>query len=155
MELPPGAQIVAEDGEKVALRYNGENTSIDLHSATASFRTDKSAKRVNLTSGLLMCTAAPQKRPFLLETPHAVAEVMGTRFWLDVTPAQTTLAVQEGAVALRAEGERLDAGPGQPVVADRIRAEAPPARGRLDQDTARTNQSRARGCGRSIAGHGL
>jgi hypothetical protein len=91
----------------VGLKYDGEETKIELRDATvAAFGSEKGAKRVRLDGGTLVCSAAPQKKPFEIKTRHATARVVGTRFSLGVTEAESRLGVQEGKVELL-QGEKI------------------------------------------------
>jgi hypothetical protein len=75
----------------------------------------------------------PKNRPFIIHTPHADAEVLGTKFSLDVDAERTRLDVFESRVRLRMAGEKdgvvVDAGfgaearPGTAIVASRTNAD--------------------------------
>jgi len=118
LELKQGDRVVVAKGGKVGLKYDGEETTIGLEGAAATFGTKDGGKRVNLESGRMVCSAAPQKMPFRIETPHAIAEVVGTHFWLGVTEVETTLTVLAGKVALRQKENRLQVSAGETAVAD-------------------------------------
>jgi hypothetical protein len=68
---------------------------------------EKNAKRLALDAGTLICSAAPQRNPIEIQTPHAVARVVGTRLRLEVAAAKSTLVVQEGKVELCQGGKTL------------------------------------------------
>jgi hypothetical protein len=115
-----GVEVGADGCAKLAYP---DGTQIDLHGSTRLRVTlgtgrDKDAKRLALDDGLLICSVAPQKKPFLLETAHGVAEVVGTRFSLGENAAQTTLAVKEGRVDLHQKDQRLEVSAGETAVAD-------------------------------------
>lgn len=59
-------------------------------------------KQLKLISGSLTADVAkqPEGRPLLIETPHAIATVVGTEFDLNVATNQTELAVTRGLVKL-------------------------------------------------------
>ena len=113
MELRQGDRVVVAQGGKVALKYDGEATTLDLHAAVATFGAEKGAKRVKLDSGLLVGAAAPQTMPFLIRTRHATAKVVGTRFSLDVVEMKTELSVVEGNVQFERGGQSLLVGSNQ------------------------------------------
>ncbi len=118
-QIHQGEWIVIKSGGKVGLKYEGEATTIDLYSAVAVFSAERGAKRVTLDSGLLLCTAAPQAKPFRLQTPQGVATVVGTRFTLDAGKHDTTLAVREGTVALSQGTTNLEVKAGETAVTDK------------------------------------
>ena len=118
MELRQGDRVVVELGGTLGLKYDGEATTIDLHSAVATFSAEQGAKRVRLDSGLLRCTATHQVKPFRLETPNGVATVLGTRFALNVERSETRLSVQEGTVAMSQGTNSLVVKSGETVEAD-------------------------------------
>ncbi len=106
------AKLVYPDRTQVELR---QNTRLRVTLGTGA---DKDAKRLALDDGLLICSVAPQKKPFLLETAHAVAEVVGTSFSLADNRVQTTLAVEDGRVDLHQKDQRLEVSAGETAVAD-------------------------------------
>jgi len=106
------AKLVYPDTTQVELQQNSRLR------VTLGAGRDKDAKRLALDGGRLVCLVAPQRKPFLLETAHAVAEVVGTRFSLAENGAQTTLAVQEGRVDLHQKDQRLEVSAGETSVAD-------------------------------------
>lgn len=117
-ELRLGDRVVVPEGGKAVLKYEGEETTLALHSGVATLGAAAGAKRVKLESGLVICAVAPQKNPFLLETPHGVATVVGTRFALDAGMRETTLSVREGTVVLSRDTKRLQVKAGGMAVAD-------------------------------------
>jgi ferric-dicitrate binding protein FerR (iron transport regulator) len=84
---------------------------------------------VQLRKGGLLLEVPGGGGSFQIQTPHAVASVRGTTWAVDVTPQQTSVFVQEGAVAVRkisaaptvvlASGEGVDVQPDQPLVVRR------------------------------------
>jgi alpha-tubulin suppressor-like RCC1 family protein len=78
---------------------------------------NKDAKRLALDGGKFVCSAVPQKKWFDVKTPHAVVRVVGTRFSLDVTEADSKLGVQEGKVELIQSEKSLLVSAGQTAVA--------------------------------------
>jgi outer membrane protein assembly factor BamB len=64
-------------------------------------------KRVKLEAGRFVCTAAPQAKPFRIQSPHALSTVVGTRFNIEVFDAKTALTVSEGKVQIERDGQSL------------------------------------------------
>lgn len=119
LELRRGDRVVVPEGGKAVLKYDGEATTLALHSGTATLGADSGAKRVKLASGLLVCTVAPQAKPFLLKTHEARAEVIGTSFFLAVAGTETSLSVKEGKVALTRGNRNLPITAGMTAVASK------------------------------------
>jgi hypothetical protein len=79
--------------------------------------------------GLLIDVPVGRGESFQIHTPHAVASVRGTTWAVDVTRRQTSVFVEDGAVAVRkirasptvvlTAGEGVDVQPGQPLVVRR------------------------------------
>jgi ferric-dicitrate binding protein FerR (iron transport regulator) len=122
-------------GDKVETPTNGsarvkyqtpavsKETRVELRAGTdVLFGEENGAKRIRLDRGVLACEVAtqPAGRPMRLATPHAEAEVVGTRFVLSVDQDRTRLEVTEGVVRLTrradsqttlvAEGQFAEAG---------------------------------------------
>jgi alpha-tubulin suppressor-like RCC1 family protein/ferric-dicitrate binding protein FerR (iron transport regulator) len=93
------AKLVYPDRTQVELQ---QNTRLRV---TLGEGENKDAKRLALDGGKFVCSAVPQKKWFDVKTPHAVVRVVGTRFSLGVTEAESRLMVQEGKVAL-IQGEK-------------------------------------------------
>ena len=53
---------------------------------------------MEIATGRVACQVSPDQEPFHLSTPHGHLEVIGTRFIVDVKPAETTVQVQAGKV---------------------------------------------------------
>ncbi|MEI6150581.1 MAG: FecR family protein, partial [bacterium] len=87
-------KLAYRDGTQVELQ---RNTRLRVGAATGA---DKEAKRLALDAGTLIGSAAPQRHPLEIQTPHAVARVVGTRLRLEVAAAKSTLTVTEGKVEL-------------------------------------------------------
>jgi|GEM_PF-7079963 ferric-dicitrate binding protein FerR (iron transport regulator) len=86
----------------ITLRYD-DGTGLIL-SAGSRLGIDPSApgKRVHLVAGAVEAEVTPQPagRPFLLSTPQARVEVVGTHFLLAATNERTRLELQHGTVRL-------------------------------------------------------
>jgi ferric-dicitrate binding protein FerR (iron transport regulator) len=119
--LRPGDGVEVGANGYVKLAYP-DTTQVELRKNTRMRVTigagmDKNAKRLALDSGMLVCSAAPQKKPIEIKTVHAMARVVGTRFSLGVTAVESTLAVQEGKVELCQGGKTLLVGVEETAVA--------------------------------------
>ncbi len=103
----------SEDGSCAKIKYKDEPTTIMMKSNTGvKLWEENDAKRVWMFKGTIECkvSAQPVGRPMLLKTPHAEAEVQGTRFTLSVSSFlgvedqgegnRTRLEVREGNVKL-------------------------------------------------------
>jgi ferric-dicitrate binding protein FerR (iron transport regulator) len=97
-----GGEIVAAPaGGRVTLAYRGEASTIELLDA-ASVRLDGGGpgKRIALLSGKIDAMIAAQSAgtPMRITTPHASAEIVGTRFRMIVNTNDTRLRVSDGQV---------------------------------------------------------
>jgi len=107
VETQPGAKAVVKYWDGTTLTLTGSDTGKlwmsdrqnDIGERTRH-RASSLGKRVVLESGVLVVTAAkqPANEPMVLITPHADAEIIGTKFTLTVTPNATRLDVFEGSV---------------------------------------------------------
>jgi alpha-tubulin suppressor-like RCC1 family protein len=88
---------------------------------------NKDAKRLALDGGRMVCSVAPQKKAFEIQTPQAVSRVVGTLFSLDVTETEFRLGVQEGKVELRQDEKILLVSAGEAAVATTKGMEMSPA----------------------------
>jgi hypothetical protein len=104
MDLFAGDRIETKKGERVILGYPNEKTTITAGSAEkdAAIRVGdtKDGKRLHLEKGILDASVAPQPpdKRMIVTTPHAKAEVRGTRFSLRVDGRLTRIEVFEGLV---------------------------------------------------------
>jgi ferric-dicitrate binding protein FerR (iron transport regulator) len=98
------SEAVLADGTRLRLRERTE----------AEFRPD----RIDLREGALLCSVAPQSRPFAFSTPHAEATVLGTEFELSATGGETRLRTASGRVRLSAGAPSVEVGPGEEAAAD-------------------------------------
>jgi hypothetical protein len=127
-----GDAVVVPPGASVAFRYDdGTRLEADAGSRlvleAGPLTPDGAAKRVALWMGLLSAFVArqPAGRPMVFATPHAEAQVLGTRLALAAGAADTRLEVTEGRVRLTraadrasvevAEGRFAVASPGVPL----------------------------------------
>jgi alpha-tubulin suppressor-like RCC1 family protein len=115
------AKLVYPDRTQVELR---QNTRLRVALGEGE---NKDAKRLALDGGKLVCSAVPQKKAFEIQTSHAVSRVVGTRFSLDVTEAESRLGVQEGKVELRQDEKILLVSAGEAAVATTKGMEMSPA----------------------------
>lgn len=88
------ATLVFKDGSKVTL----------AGSSVVTF-SDDGQKQVRVREGSISASVKPQKRdkPFLVRTPTALMNVLGTRFTVDSAKSATVLSVDEGAVRMMRE----------------------------------------------------
>ncbi len=106
--LRPQDRIQTKKGEELEFVYHGEATIIAVREATTIDIGDASeGKRLFVADGRLDATVAPQPpgKRMVVTTPHAVCEVVGTRFIVTVDPASTRLDVLEGTVLFRRIGQ--------------------------------------------------
>jgi ferric-dicitrate binding protein FerR (iron transport regulator) len=100
--LRSGDRIVAHAGAAATLRY-ADGTAVALSGGSyLTVLAGEGGKRLLLSDGSLDADVArqPAGKAMVIETPHARAEVLGTRFSLSVGAAETRLDVREGAVRL-------------------------------------------------------
>jgi len=108
-DLEAGDTLFSDEGSRAEIRFRTENTVLQLSGdGELYFATLQPAKRLELRRGSLDASVAhqPPYAPLLLFTPHAQAEVIGTRFTLGAGQDSTRLRVDEGAVLL---GKRSEA----------------------------------------------
>lgn len=118
-----GMKIETVAGGRVKLEYLGEATSLDV-TDESSFRVQGSGtggKQVAFGRGKLAAVVAKQAegKPFVVVTPQAEAEVMGTAFDMLVDRVSSEVAVYDGTIRYSrlADGKKLDVRAGQGVVA--------------------------------------
>lgn len=122
--LHAGDRIVCQASVSADVYWRGEETRFALSAprdGSASLVIERSGpdgKRLTLERGSLLAEVAPQPSRLEIRTPHAAAEVVGTRFTLSVG-LQTDLSVEHGMVRLRAldGGTAVDVGSGQRATA--------------------------------------
>lgn len=101
--LPAGAALSLAPGGSVTLGSR-EGHWLQLH-GPAQLRVEPSAAAdLWLAQGRLVCAIAPDPAGFHIGTPQAIVSVLGTRFRLVVAAGQTSTAVDEGQVRVRAAG---------------------------------------------------
>lgn len=106
--LQPGDRIVTLPGSGAELRYR-DHTVVKLFSgAQVNFESSISfeepySKSMELLAGRIDAEVArqPEGQPFVIQTPHALAIVRGTRFSLSTDKQQTRLEVRQGRVDFR------------------------------------------------------
>jgi len=123
--LSGGTVETLADDALVTLVFRDGSTLV-LNGRTAATISDEGQKRVRLHGGSLSVEVAkqPAGKPFVVSTPTARAEVLGTKFALESVPAATLLSVDSGLVRLT----RLVDGSVAEVPADHE------ARATIDQD---------------------
>lgn len=119
--LDPGTEVRTSAGGSLGLRFP-DGTEVELEGEAAMvLESAAPEKRVLLTLGFLRAHVVPQPSgsPFVLQTPQARAEVLGTRLTLSAFGGSTRLAVEEGRVRFmrREDGRTLDVPAGFQAVA--------------------------------------
>jgi ferric-dicitrate binding protein FerR (iron transport regulator) len=135
--LLDGDSIQTNEESSVSFSYPAEQTVIELgpNTAAALAGAEHYTKLLYLGAGRLKADIAPQPEgfPMTITTPHARAEVMGTRLTILTTPTTTRLEVREGLVRLTrlSDGAYIDVAagyvgvvaPGAPLTAQPLPAE--------------------------------
>ncbi len=101
MVLRAGDIVRTEEGGAARIRYTGEKTAFELSDwGAAELWDEDGAKRVDFKRGTVRCAVAsqPEGKTMVMFTPHARAEVLGTRFQIAIRPGATWLEVTEGLV---------------------------------------------------------
>jgi hypothetical protein len=99
MSLIAGDTVRSEAGQPFVLEYAGEPTRLEAEGgAEVAIPERGRGKEIRLRAGEVTATVAPQPAgaPFVLATPHARIEVLGTTITVRVIPAATRLEVREG-----------------------------------------------------------
>jgi hypothetical protein len=122
MDLFAGDRIETRKGESVIFGYPNERTTItagnEKRATELRIGETKEGKRLHLEKGFLDASVAPQPedKHMIVTTPHAKAEVVGTKFKLWDNGKATWIEVTEGEVLL----ERLSDGKALSVPAGRL-----------------------------------
>ncbi|WP_197442883.1 FecR family protein [Lignipirellula cremea] len=119
--LPGGVMETQSDAASVAFRFRDGSRIILVGASKATISEQDGQKRVHLDVGSLSADIQqqPAGKPFLIETPTALLEVLGTRFDVDSVDTATLLAVNEGEVRLtrRVDGRVVEVSADHQVVA--------------------------------------
>jgi hypothetical protein len=120
-DLFPGRSVEVGKPGRALLKFP-DGTSIDLGPGTRidDIVDGETGKRLTLPVGSLSADVAkqPAGKPFVIQTPHGEARVVGTILQLTVDAVATRLEVSEGRVRLtRADKKMVDVGAGQFAVA--------------------------------------
>ncbi len=99
-EIREGMRIETGEDGAATLAWAADTTAVTL--AGDSKLETRAGNRIALQRGRLSASVAPQsgRRPFVVETPNALATVIGTRFELATATGLTRLTVTEGEVEL-------------------------------------------------------
>ncbi len=107
MLIKPGEFLQTVEASTVRLEYV-DGTMISVYPGS-SIRLEKGAenKRIHLLVGAIYADVAkqPENKPMVVNTPYAIATVVGTRFSLQVESSRTRLEVEEGEVELASKSE--------------------------------------------------
>lgn len=92
---------------------------------------DASSYTISIQTGKVFFDVTPRaEQTFVVETPTAEAEVLGTKFGIDTAPHHTDITLAEGALRVGAfqasDTERLELAPGQTTRIARDEAPTPP-----------------------------
>jgi hypothetical protein len=102
--LYPGDTLRVPADGAATLAWAGEDSGLQLApGAELRLLNPMRGKRLFLRLGVIQAAVAPQSRwrPLRITTPHAAAQVAGTRFSLAASASSTRLEVQDGAVRFR------------------------------------------------------
>ena len=104
--IPAGTRLETGEVGTCELRFADGSTATLGAASVADITALEPGKRLKLRRGRLAITAAPQPdgQPLLVSTAHAEAQVLGTRFTLNVAAGATTLEVEHGSVRFTADG---------------------------------------------------
>ncbi|MBA4388993.1 MAG: hypothetical protein C0404_13510 [Verrucomicrobia bacterium] len=122
-EIRVGDQIETGKDGKVKFRYLDENTVIEVgdSSVLVCVATTNNVKKLNVEKGRLAANVAkqPEGKRFVVVTPHAVAEVVGTAFDILVSSKSSELDVIDGKLQYTrlSDGKKLLVQEGQSTVA--------------------------------------
>lgn len=107
MELCAGDVLRAGRGGVVAFGYDGENTHVELKDGTVVLGAVDAGKKLRLESGSMSAVVArqPDGKAMTIDTPHASAVVMGTKFSLQASAGSTRLGVDDGTVRFAFSGD--------------------------------------------------
>ena len=103
-----GDTIQTKENSSIQLSYLSEDTNIAIKSETLlSFERQRNGKLLKLDYGLVEMVVARQEKshPLTIQTPNAVATVLGTRFSLKYSDKSTLLRVEEGSVQLKRKSD--------------------------------------------------
>ncbi len=102
--LTTGDTVQTKKSSFVKLSYSDGTELIVNELSDVSFKNIQSeSKRLTLKKGSLSLDVAPQPegKPFIIKTPYAKAEVIGTKLSLEVKKRHTEMSVSEGTVAFQ------------------------------------------------------
>jgi hypothetical protein len=108
MRLAAGDGVRAGDGQTFTLEYAGEPTRIEAGGNPEILIPGRGpGKQIHLRTGELTAMVArqPAGAPFVIVTPHARVEVLGTTITVQVKPASTRLEVREGRARIGRPGQ--------------------------------------------------
>jgi len=113
-DIYPGDRLVTNEGASATLKYKDENTVIGVAEKTVmTLQEEKGAKRIEIETGMIECSVAPQplEKNMILTTPHAEVHVIGTTFsvLIDTKRGVTRTEVDTGKVSVtsRMDGQRI------------------------------------------------
>ena len=144
---PSTTTVDVADGETKVITL-ADGSSVRLQGVTRftypdEAPSDASSYTVSIQTGKVFFDVTPRaQQTFVVETPTAEAEVLGTKFGVDTAPHHTDITLAEGALRVGAfqspDAERLELAPGQTTRIARDEAPTPPETVNLNDTLAWT-----------------
>ena len=108
-ELPSGSIEATSDQSSIKLAFQ-DQTKVTLYGQFSASLSEVRQKKLNLYKGFMSADVNPQPKgkPFLISTPTAQMEVLGTKLNIDSSANNTFLSVSEGAVKLTRKVDAQD-----------------------------------------------
>ncbi len=102
-----GDRIHTGDAQRLSLKYADGRTTAELGSGTTFEIWGEDEQRVVLTQGQADISVSKRLtgKPFVVETPHAKVDVLGTTFLVSVSHDATRVDMREGVARLTHRGE--------------------------------------------------
>ncbi|MGE3808875.1 MAG: FecR domain-containing protein [Gemmataceae bacterium] len=130
-ELPSGVTVKTGEGDCFLVLEFLDGTKLELSADTTVHLSEGAAeakgKQVFVSRGFVHADVVkqPAGRPLVMTTPHAVVEVVGTRFTASAASESTRVEMESGSVAMtrRADGKKIEVNAGRYAVADRNEAD--------------------------------
>ncbi|MBN1669652.1 MAG: FecR domain-containing protein [Kiritimatiellae bacterium] len=107
VRVGPGDRLATAGGDGAARVRYADGTTLDLGAATGVRLTEGRTKAF-IENGRVVASVArrPANAPFILETPHAAVEVLGTLFIVEVDAGATRIEMQRGSVHITNKATR-------------------------------------------------
>jgi ferric-dicitrate binding protein FerR (iron transport regulator) len=138
-QLPAGRLTLEGDSASATLRF-ADGSTVTLSGECELTISDQGQKLLHVLRGVMTADIVPQQpgRPMLVHTGTAALEVVGTRFTISTTGAQTLLSVEHGSVRMQrlADGQAVLVSKHQEALASLDIAHPLASRVRMEQPTA-------------------